>query len=191
MYLYVCLVFFVESGGLLIQRQVNREERGIEMATEQSAAERHVEIVKGVFDAVARGDQVAAQAPYDEKFVIEFNWGHPASGAFQGETILEGRMAMIRLLGLTEVQLKEIIADGPNHVVVLADGKGTDVAGEPWVIPGVQLYTFDNKTDKIILVSHMFRGRRLDFEMARGREEEEAAPVSAWPAVGVSDLTSL
>src|ERR1700678_3243037 len=83
----------------------------IQMATEQSAAERNVELVKDVFDAVARGDQAAAMAAYDQKFVIELNWGHPASGAFRGGEIQEGRTRMIKLLGLTDIQLREVIAD--------------------------------------------------------------------------------
>lgn len=161
--------------------------REIQMMTEQSSAERNVEVVKGVFDAVARGDQAAAQAPYDENFVIEFNWGHPASGAFQGDKIYEGRMTMITLLGLTDVQLRTVIADGPSRVVVLADGKGTDAGGEPWSIPAVQLYTFEN--GKIIRVSHMFTGHARLLEIARGREGEAAAPLG-WPGVGVRDLTS-
>jgi ketosteroid isomerase-like protein len=156
------------------------------MATEQSAEERNVELVKDVFDAVARGDQAAAMAAYDQKFVIELNWGHPASGAFQGGEIQEGRTRMIKLLGLTDIQLREVIADGPHRVVVLADGKGTDAAGEPWSIPAVQLITLEN--GKIIRTSHMFTGHDRLLEIARGREEEEFAPLN-WPGVGVRDLT--
>jgi ketosteroid isomerase-like protein len=138
------------------------------MLTGQSAAALNRGVVQQLFDAVARDDLAATQALHAEDFVLELNYGHPAGGAFQGDEIGEAKARMVELLGLSGVELREIIAEGADRVVVLADAKGTDVAGEPWLIPGVELIVLRN--GKIATTSLMLQGHARLLEIARGRE---------------------
>jgi len=134
-----------------------------------SQAELNKEVVQRHFDAAISGDRAAANALNADGYRSQLTYGHPDGGTFQGlAEVGRARARMISLLGITGIELKEIIADGPARVVALVDAKGLDAAGEPWVMPCVELLQVVD--GKIAEVRMFYQDTVRLLELARARE---------------------
>jgi uncharacterized protein len=92
--------------------------------------------------------------------------GHPVGGTFRGVAIAEARRRTRELVGTSGVEVKSVIAEGPDRVVAIMEIKGSDAAGEPWSMPSVEVIDFaGGKIIKIELFTdtatlHDIAGRR-------------------------------
>jgi len=111
------------------------------MASEQlSQAESNKALVERRFERAIAGDREAVVAMQSEDYTIRLNYGHPAGGTFQGiEDTGAGRLKMISLLGITSFWLDDVIASDSDLVVALVGAKDTDVDGNEWSMPAVEL----------------------------------------------------
>ena len=140
------------------------------------------------FDAVARRDKAAADALHAEDYVLELAEGQPGGGVFKGaaEAAKAGQQ-MGALLGVTRLDVKEIIADGPERVVILLETHGVDGSGEPW---SMSVLRFTTITEGLITKSRLFfqDTARLQ-EIARSHRESPAEPPAKF-TLGVAEKDS-
>ncbi|WP_393063214.1 nuclear transport factor 2 family protein [Streptomyces sp. LN549] len=113
------------------------------------AAEMNKDVVRRFYEAVLRvpgGPDFAAIKDLADEQEVELNWGHPDSGIHRGAAIAPARHRMHQLTGLdfAAIRIDELIAEGPNRVVVVATNSGTDIHGNPWTMTVLELVDVEN-----------------------------------------------
>jgi ketosteroid isomerase-like protein len=127
-------------------------------------------LVERRFEAAMSGDRETVAALQAEGYTVEFSYGHPAEGTFQGkEQIAVARGTMLLLLGITGFRVDEVITEGPHRVIALAGAEGADVAGEPW---SMELFEVLTVVDGLVAEERLlFKDTARLREIARAREE--------------------
>ena len=127
-------------------------------------------LVERRFEAAMNGDRETVATLQTEGYTVEFSYGHPAEGTFQGkEQIAAARGRMLSLLGITGFRVDEVIAEGPHRVIALAGAEGTDAAGEPW---SMELFEVLTVVDGLVAEERLlFKDTARLREIARAREE--------------------
>lgn len=55
---------------------------------------------------------------------------------------------MMGLLGINQVMLREIVADGPSRVVALVEARGTEVTGRAWAMEVIEFITIVEERER-------------------------------------------
>lgn len=129
--------------------------------------EKNKEAVRKMYGAAKEADIAFIIALMDPEVEIVRAPGHPVGGTFRGMAAAgEARRRTNELTGTEGVEIKQVIAEGPDKVLGIMELKGTDATGQPWSMPSVEIVHFvDGKIVKIELFTdtatlHDIAGRK-------------------------------
>ena len=106
-------------------------------------AEQNKATVRKFYDAIDHGDRESLKFLLRPGFTTVHAPGHPVGGTFKGSAeIMEAARRNRELFGPTKIDVKELVADSPDRVVIVVELSGVDASGEPWSFPAVELADF-------------------------------------------------
>jgi ketosteroid isomerase-like protein len=131
--------------------------------------EANKEIMRRLFYALGQGDTKTIDSFLSEQCVFKIPDGHPVGGTYKGiADITKYREKAYSVLGISRIDIREILAGGASTVMVLLDVDGTDAAGKQWSMPCVDRFSIvDEKITEMIAFFHDTARLR---EIAGGRQ---------------------
>src|ERR1044071_4620319 len=106
-----------------------------------SVSDRNREVVKRLYDAGKAGDMEGIGALVSADVLLVQSPGHPVPGRWEGrQAMLDGAGKVFEALHSTGIDVKEIVADGPERVIGLVEALGEDSDGNSYRMPVAETF---------------------------------------------------
>lgn len=109
-----------------------------------SIADRNRHIVRRMYELGAAGDLAGVAELCTPDYRLTQSPAHPVPGSWTGRAANDAAGRVFEAVGVNDIDVEEVIADGAHRVIALVQAHGVDGQGEPWQMPVAECFWIED-----------------------------------------------